>query len=299
MSNPIIKHQKNLTIPDGTDPDVVRPSDWNADHQIEQNPNRMLGRVSAGAGPTEELTPEQSRTVLGLGTAALVNVGTGANQIVQLDGSARLPAVDGSQLTGLTTTLGSLSDVDTTGATSGDGLVFDGAEWVPGGLNISAVDADIIPDSDGTRNLGSTTNAWDELHANDVRADNYANRVGDKSVPAETVVNGTAKARANINGVGTIALRASINISSLTSNATNDMTLNFTGAFADANFSASHMGSGPAASTTGSGWSASMRGDVGGPTSTSLRFIHGVQNLTMSTLGTPPQIHITIHGDLA
>jgi len=36
------------------------------------------------------------------GSATLaVNVGTGANQIVQLDGSSRLPAVDGSQLTNL------------------------------------------------------------------------------------------------------------------------------------------------------------------------------------------------------
>ena len=36
-----------------------------------------------------------------LGTAAALNVGTGAAQVVQLDGLARLPAVDGSQLTGL------------------------------------------------------------------------------------------------------------------------------------------------------------------------------------------------------
>jgi hypothetical protein len=36
------------------------------------------------------------------GTAATLNVGTGASQIVQLDGSAKLPAVDGSQLTNLT-----------------------------------------------------------------------------------------------------------------------------------------------------------------------------------------------------
>ena len=42
-----------------------------------------------------------ARTALALGTAAVLNVGTGANQIVQLDGSARLPAVDGSQLTGI------------------------------------------------------------------------------------------------------------------------------------------------------------------------------------------------------
>jgi len=36
-----------------------------------------------------------------LGTAAFLDVGTTASKVVQLDGSARLPAVDGSQLTGL------------------------------------------------------------------------------------------------------------------------------------------------------------------------------------------------------
>ena len=42
-----------------------------------------------------------ARTNLGLGTAATLNVGTSANQIVQLNGSAQLPAVDGSLLTGI------------------------------------------------------------------------------------------------------------------------------------------------------------------------------------------------------
>ena len=41
--------------------------------------------------------------VSGLGTAAALNVGTSANNIVQLDGSAKLPAVDGSNLTGVAT----------------------------------------------------------------------------------------------------------------------------------------------------------------------------------------------------
>jgi microcystin-dependent protein len=41
------------------------------------------------------------RTSLGLGTAATLNVGTSANNIVQLNGSAQLPAVDGSLLTGI------------------------------------------------------------------------------------------------------------------------------------------------------------------------------------------------------
>jgi len=41
------------------------------------------------------------RTALGLGTGSILNVGTGANNIVQLDGSGNLPALDGSALTGL------------------------------------------------------------------------------------------------------------------------------------------------------------------------------------------------------
>jgi len=42
--------------------------------------------------------------ISGLGTAATLNVGTSANNIVQLDGSAKLPIVDGSQLTSLSAT---------------------------------------------------------------------------------------------------------------------------------------------------------------------------------------------------
>lgn len=42
-----------------------------------------------------------ARSNLGLGTAATLNVGTSANQVVQLDGTAKLPAVDGSQLTNI------------------------------------------------------------------------------------------------------------------------------------------------------------------------------------------------------
>lgn len=46
-------------------------------------------------------TAADLRATAGLGTAAVLNVGTRANQVVQLDGSAKLPAVDGSALTGV------------------------------------------------------------------------------------------------------------------------------------------------------------------------------------------------------
>ena len=41
--------------------------------------------------------------ISGLGTAAALTAGTSANNVVQLDGSARLPAVNGANLTGITT----------------------------------------------------------------------------------------------------------------------------------------------------------------------------------------------------
>jgi len=47
------------------------------------------------------LAASANRTALGLGTASTFDVGTTSNHILQLDGSAKIPAVDGSQLTGL------------------------------------------------------------------------------------------------------------------------------------------------------------------------------------------------------
>ena len=55
--------------------------------------------TTAGKALLDDASASAQRTTLGLGTAAVLNVGTGANNIPQLDGSSRLPAVDGSQLT--------------------------------------------------------------------------------------------------------------------------------------------------------------------------------------------------------
>jgi hypothetical protein len=49
---------------------------------------------------------------------------------------------------------------------------------------------------------------------------------------------GLAKAWVNFNGIGTVAIRASYNVSSITDNGTGDYTVNFTTAFADANYAA-------------------------------------------------------------
>jgi hypothetical protein len=49
----------------------------------------------------------------------------------------------------------------------------------------------------------------------------------------------TAKAWVNFNGTGTVAIRASGNVSSITDNGTGDYTVNFTNAMVDANYSIS------------------------------------------------------------
>ena len=46
----------------------------------------------------------------------------------------------------------------------------------------------------------------------------------------------TAKAWVNFNGTGTVAIRASGNVSSITDNGTGDYTVNFTTAMSDANY---------------------------------------------------------------
>ena len=70
------------------------------------------GLVTSGTGATSTLNAD---------------VGTGANQLVQLDGSSRLPAVDGSQLTNLPSSGGSRPNVYTQSAsfTIGDGTGTD------------------------------------------------------------------------------------------------------------------------------------------------------------------------------
>ncbi len=61
----------------------------------------IVGNNSGGVSVPLALTATQTRTLLGLGSAALLTAGTSANNAVQLDGTAKLPAVDGSALTNL------------------------------------------------------------------------------------------------------------------------------------------------------------------------------------------------------
>jgi hypothetical protein len=65
---------------------------------------------------------------------------------------------------------------------------------------------------------------------------------GTNSTSATNPILGSAKAWVNFNGTGTVAIRASYNVSSITDNGTGDYTVNFTNAFSDTNYVATFGG---------------------------------------------------------
>jgi len=52
-----------------------------------------------------------------------------ANKLVRLDALGKLPAIDGSQLTGLVSQIANLSDVQLTSLAPGESLVYNGTKW--------------------------------------------------------------------------------------------------------------------------------------------------------------------------
>jgi len=75
------------------------------------------------------------------------------------------------------------------------------------------------------------------------------------------------RAWVNFDGTGTVAIRASGNVSSITDNGTGDYTVNFATAMPDANYSVTH-----AAGIKGVQWGIHLRNQATAPTSSAYRF---------------------------
>ena len=104
--------------------------------------------TAAGKALLDDADAAAQRTTLGLGSAATLTAGTSANNAVQLDGSAKLPALDGSQLTGI-------SDLKSAGAVGsyaliwsnngGSGVAIGNTFTAPGNINMLMVSVSGTP----------------------------------------------------------------------------------------------------------------------------------------------------------
>jgi hypothetical protein len=99
-----------------------------------------------------------------------------------------------------------------------------------------------------------------------LRVTNVQDTAGANSLTTAQIYNGAAKAWVNFNGTGTVAIRASFNVSSITDNGTGDYTVNFTTALVDANYSVS--GTGGSGSSSGTVFMSPRGAD---PTASSVR----------------------------
>ena len=99
-SNPVLVFLNGVQLVEGTD--FTKTSDTVLTLASGATASDVLEILTFGAFNLNNAT--NLKTQLLLGTAADLNVGTSANNIVQLNGSGALPAVDGSNLTGVTET---------------------------------------------------------------------------------------------------------------------------------------------------------------------------------------------------
>jgi hypothetical protein len=114
-----------------------------------------------------------------------------------------------------------------------------------------------------------------------IKTDNLQNVSGTASVPVNTVVNGSAKAWVNFNGTGTVAIRASFNVSSITDHGVGNYTINFATAMADVNYSAQLT---TYFSSAGSEGEIICQSYVTAPTTSAFRIIHGNPGTNGSTI---------------
>jgi hypothetical protein len=103
-------------------------------------------------------------------------------------------------------------------------------------------------------------------------------------VPSGSAPSYLCRAWVNFNGVGTVAIRASGNVSSITDSGTGAYTVNFTTALSDANYAGVIM--------TGT-YQALASNDAAAPTTTAFAFISRQSNSPATSLDSP-YLHVAI-----
>jgi len=124
-----------------------------------------------------------------------------------------------------------------------------------------------------------------------IKADTVQNTSGGPVTLTDQVA---TKFWVNFNGTGTIAARDSFNLSSLTDHGTGQFTLNFSNAFANANYAGAGMAGADGTTYTNS---RSVFVNRTSPTTTAFR-IEDDQSSNGENMD-DPQVHVLVIGDLA
>lgn len=151
-----LKHKFQSQLPDGVNPSLIRPSNWNDEHDLTVSEAKVLGRKSAGDGPVEELSQADLIEFLGDDVGGIdAVVDDPAPQLggdLDLNGH-KIPGIDYDDLTNKPT-LGTAAAEDTTAfATAAQGALADSATQ-PGDLAAVATSG-AYSDLTGTPTLGT------------------------------------------------------------------------------------------------------------------------------------------------
>ena len=106
-TNPVLVFMNGIQLVEGTD--FTKTSNTVITLASGAAANDIIEILSFGSFDLNNAST--TRTQLGLGTAATQDVGTSANNVVQLNGSGALPALDGSNLTGIAETKPTISGI--------------------------------------------------------------------------------------------------------------------------------------------------------------------------------------------
>jgi hypothetical protein len=94
-----LKHNRVSTQPDdASKPELVQPSEWNDEHALTQAGERMLGKPTAGAGATEEMTGAQVLSFAGAEAAGAAAAAVAAHEAAPDPHAQYLTAAEGDAL---------------------------------------------------------------------------------------------------------------------------------------------------------------------------------------------------------
>ena len=193
---------------------------------VSANATITTGTITTGVIPT--LTSSTATFGTTTSTAATITSGTITNLASTTGTIATLNSTTGT-ITNLSTTLAGDFTISQGTGTLGTTAVTAGSYGSVSAIPFITVDS-----------KGRVTNATTGTFSSNPSAGSVTfNTLSTSTTESDNVASRTAKAWVNFNGTGTVAIRASFNVSSVTDNGDGDYTVNFATSLSDANYALS------------------------------------------------------------